>query len=41
MGSLSIPDYSLKTKANVGLDLGVSGVSVSMNGHWHYREDHW
>ncbi|KAK3708455.1 hypothetical protein QZH41_009762 [Actinostola sp. cb2023] len=41
ISGLSIPSYALKTKATVGLELSVSGVSISMNGQWHYREDHW
>ncbi|EDO37094.1 predicted protein [Nematostella vectensis] len=39
--SLSLPSYSLKPVANVGLQFAVSGVSVALSGHWHYREDHW
>lgn len=39
--SLSIPSSAFKTVPGVGLELQISGASTSLNGDWHYREDHW
>ncbi|XP_065830579.1 bactericidal permeability-increasing protein-like [Oscarella lobularis] len=37
----SIPSSSLTIVANTGVQVGASGVSVHLSGHWHYREHSW
>ncbi|XP_046850520.1 lipopolysaccharide-binding protein-like [Xenia sp. Carnegie-2017] len=39
--AVSIATWSLRTVPGLGLSLSASGVSVSFNGHWHYRKKHW
>lgn len=38
--SFSLPNYSL-TSGSTGLALKTSGISISIHGDWHYREDSW
>ncbi len=37
LGPLSIPTHSLTPGAK-GLQLQTSGISVTLNAHWHYKE---